>query len=201
MLLKTLWICSWSMATASSKTNNNSSSSSDNTAALRPLYVDCDPQKISQVIFNLLDNAMKFTFDDQILVSTAKVIHSSSSPTNEVSSNDSVKSTINEDKPFDELENNDSILVTVQDTGVGINHQIKDQLFKKFVTKSRQGTGLGLYLSKKIIESHGGHIWYEEPSDGNDKCIGVYSKGNSKKKTGTVFRFVIPMSISKKTIA
>ncbi|MBA3978252.1 MAG: HAMP domain-containing histidine kinase [Nitrosopumilus sp.] len=180
---------------------NNSSSSSDNTAALRPLYADCDPQKISQVIFNLLDNAMKFTFDGQILVSTAKVIHSSSSPTNEVSSNDSVKSTINEDKPFDELENNDSILVTVQDTGVGINHQIKDQLFKKFVTKSRQGTGLGLYLSKKIIESHGGHIWYEEPSDGNDKCIGVYSKGNSKKKTGTVFRFVIPMSISKKTIA
>jgi signal transduction histidine kinase len=172
-------------------------------AALLPsLYADCDPQKIAQVVFNLLDNAMKFTFDGQILVSTAKVIRTPSSPTNGALSNYSDESTINEDKPFDEPENNDSsILVTVQDTGVGINSQIKDQLFEKFATKSRQGTGLGLYLSKKIIESHGGHIWYEEPSDGNGKCIGVSHESNSKKKTGTVFRFVIPMSIRKKNMS
>ncbi len=56
----------------------------------------------------------------------------------------------------------DAVLVTVQDTGVGINSKIKDQLFEKFVTKSNQGTGLGLYLSKKIVEEHGGRIWFEE---------------------------------------
>ena len=48
--------------------------------------------------------------------------------------------------------NKNSIIVTVEDVGTGINKKIKDQLFEKFATKSTQGTGLGLYLSKKIVE-------------------------------------------------
>ncbi len=104
-----------------------------------------------------------------------------------------------ENKPFNELENNnnDSILVTVMDTGIGINPQIKNQLFEKFATKSRQGTGLGLYLSKKIIESHGGKIWYEEPTDKNNKDIDIFNIGNNK-KIGTIFKFIIPLSLVKK---
>src|SRR6185437_1443139 len=58
--------------------------------------------------------------------------------------------------------NGNSITVTVEDTGIGINPHIKEQLFEKFATKSKQGTGLGLYLSKKIIEANGGTIWFEE---------------------------------------
>ena len=85
----------------------------------------------------------------------------------------------------------------MRDAGDGISNQIKDQLFEKFVTKSRQGTGLGLYLSKKIIESHGGHIWYEEPSGENDRDVDdAYCNGDNK-IIGTIFKFVVPISISK----
>ncbi|MEJ7642365.1 MAG: HAMP domain-containing sensor histidine kinase [Candidatus Nitrosocosmicus sp.] len=91
------------------------------------------------------------------------------------------------------------VLVSVRDTGIGINTQIKDQLFEKFATKSRQGTGLGLYLSKKIIESHGGNIWYEvlAKENGRDVNKDAYDNGDSI-KTGTIFRFSIPITISKK---
>ncbi len=179
----------------------NSQNNSNSNYNHKPLYVDCDSQKITQVIFNLLDNAMKFTFEGRIFVTTTTVIsnYSYSSSTNEDSPIDSKDNKIinNINKQLDEQDHNNSILVTVQDTGIGINSQIKNQLFEKFATKSRQGTGLGLYLSKKIIESHGGNIWYDEPSDENDKDIGTFNKGNNK-KIGTVFKFVMPISISKK---
>ena len=101
------------------------------------------------------------------------------------------------------------MLVTVQDTGVGINSKIKDQLFEKFVTRSNQGTGLGLYLSKKIVEGHGGRIWFEETDDhGNNNHINKNNKnkdggiggmlrhlGNGK-KIGATFKFSIPVSLS-----
>ena len=66
----------------------------------------------------------------------------------------------NNNKKNDESGNN-ILVVTIQDTGIGINPRIKNQLFEKFATKSNQGTGLGLYLSKKIVEAHGGKIWVE----------------------------------------
>ena len=85
------------------------------------------------------------------------------------------------------------IIVSVQDTGIGINSSIKDQLFEKFATKSKQGTGLGLYLSKKIVEAHGGKIWVEEPKAHN----GENSNGE---KIGTIFKFSLPISWSAKGI-
>jgi signal transduction histidine kinase len=54
----------------------------------------------------------------------------------------------------------------VKDTGKGIDLDILPRLFSKFVTKSYQGTGLGLYISKGIIEAHGGKIWAENNADG-----------------------------------
>jgi signal transduction histidine kinase len=86
-----------------------------------------------------------------------------------------------------------NIIVSVQDTGIGINSSIKDQLFEKFVTKSKQGTGLGLYLSKKIVEAHGGKIWVEEPKAHD-------SENNNGGKIGTIFKFSLPISASAKGI-
>jgi signal transduction histidine kinase len=56
--------------------------------------------------------------------------------------------------------------VSIRDTGPGIQPDIMIKLFSKFVTNSPRGTGLGLYISKSIIEAHGGKIWAENNADG-----------------------------------
>jgi signal transduction histidine kinase len=58
----------------------------------------------------------------------------------------------------------DKVQVTTKDTGIGIHPEIFPKLFSKFVTKSDRGTGLGLFISKSIIEAHGGNIWAESGS-------------------------------------
>jgi signal transduction histidine kinase len=58
------------------------------------------------------------------------------------------------------------VIVSVNDTGSGIDAEIMPKLFTKFATKSFTGTGLGLYISRAIVESHGGKIWAENNSDG-----------------------------------
>ncbi|HKG42208.1 MAG TPA: HAMP domain-containing sensor histidine kinase, partial [Nitrososphaeraceae archaeon] len=70
------------------------------------------------------------------------------------------------------------ILVSVKDTGTGIDPEILPRLFTKFATKSFEGTGLGLFISKSIIEAHGGKIWAENNSDG---------------KKGATFTFSLPI--------
>ena len=149
-----------------------------------PFYVNCDHQKISQVIFNLLDNAMKFTSKGKIFISTTLLIngkeqqqlkyHKKTKNTN----NKFVSNTNNNIITcLDGNENN--IIITVKDTGTGVDDSIKDQLFEKFATKSTHGTGLGLYLSKKIVESHRGKMWYEElnkaAAAAADSNNGIYS--------------------------
>ncbi|HXS61164.1 MAG TPA: HAMP domain-containing sensor histidine kinase, partial [Candidatus Sulfopaludibacter sp.] len=84
--------------------------------------------------------------------------------------------------------------------GIGINPHIKEQLFEKFATKSKQGTGLGLYLSKKIIEAHGGAIWFEE-SNNNNNPIENSIINSSDKRRGTLFRFRLPVKNSRKDIS
>jgi signal transduction histidine kinase len=54
-----------------------------------------------------------------------------------------------------------SIEIKVKDTGPGIDNQIMPNLFSKFVSSSENGTGLGLFISKKIVDAHGGKIWAE----------------------------------------
>jgi two-component system sensor histidine kinase VicK len=56
--------------------------------------------------------------------------------------------------------------VEVKDTGVGIDPDIMPRLFTKFASKSDQGTGLGLFISKNIIEAHGGTITGQNNKDG-----------------------------------
>ena len=51
------------------------------------------------------------------------------------------------------------VIVSIKDTGTGIDPEIYPKLFTKFATKSSKGTGLGLYICKNIVEAHGGKIW------------------------------------------
>lgn len=69
------------------------------------------------------------------------------------------------------------VQVTVKDTGVGIHPEIFPKLFSKFVTKSDRGTGLGLFISKSIIEAHGGKIWAK----------------SSSQQEGATFIFTLPL--------
>ena len=64
------------------------------------------------------------------------------------------------------IKDNNELIVTVTDTGEGIHSDILPRLFTKFATKSNIGTGLGLYISKNIVASHGGKMWAENNSDG-----------------------------------
>jgi signal transduction histidine kinase len=67
--------------------------------------------------------------------------------------------------------------VSVSDTGVGIDPEIMPKMFDRFTSKSDQGTGLGLFISKSIVEAHGGKIWGENNQDGK----------------GATFYFALPM--------
>jgi signal transduction histidine kinase len=73
--------------------------------------------------------------------------------------------------------NGTELLVSVQDSGAGVDPEVKPRLFEKFVTKSTNGTGLGLYLCRRIIEAHGGRIWHDETHNGR----------------GATFSFVLPI--------
>ena len=64
------------------------------------------------------------------------------------------------------VRDNDELIVTVKDTGTGLHPDILPRLFTKFATKADAGTGLGLYISKSIVEAHGGRMWAENDSDG-----------------------------------
>ena len=107
------------------------------------LIVYADRDKISQVIHNLISNAMKFTKSGSIIVSAME-------------------------------QNDKSIMVGVKDTGKGIDPEVLPSLFAKFVTKSDKGTGLGLYISKGIVEAHGGKIWAENNNEGEEKGARFY---------------------------
>jgi two-component system, OmpR family, sensor histidine kinase VicK len=74
--------------------------------------------------------------------------------------------------------NNDEIVVSITDTGPGIDSEILPKLFMKFATKSTAGTGLGLFISKSIIEAHGGRIW---------------GKNNYPEGKGATFGFSLPL--------
>jgi signal transduction histidine kinase len=102
------------------------------------ITIEADRSRLCQVIYNLLSNAVKFTNDGSITV-------------------------IAEKKDKDD----NFILLSIRDTGTGIDSEMLPKLFKKFATKSQTGgTGLGLFISKSIIERHGGKMWAENNSDG-----------------------------------
>jgi two-component system, OmpR family, sensor histidine kinase VicK len=112
------------------------------------IFIKADKGRINQVMSNLLSNAIKFTNEGAVSINAAPV------------------------------PNNNEIVVSIADTGSGIDPEILPRLFTKFVTKSTTGTGLGLFISKSIIEAHGGKIW---------------GKNNYPKGKGATFGFSLPL--------
>jgi signal transduction histidine kinase len=134
------------------KTNSKTKLFYDNGKDNSSIFVESDKERIIQVVCNLLDNAIKFTQD-----------------VGEISVFCKVEITTDLAK---------QVVVGVKDTGIGINSEIFPKLFSKFATKSYQGTGLGLFISKNIIEKHGGRIWAKNHDDG---------------KRGTTIAFSLPL--------
>ncbi len=99
----------------------------------KDIFVFADKNRITQVIFNLLSNSIKFTENGSITVD------------------------VNLEK--DHLKNIHYVIVSISDSGQGIDSEILPRLFTKFASKSFEGTGLGLFISKSIIHSHYGEIW------------------------------------------
>jgi two-component system, OmpR family, sensor histidine kinase VicK len=109
-----------------------------------PILVEADKERIIQVISNLLSNSLQFTKEGHITIDVGLAI---------------------DDKKSRE------VIVTVSDTGSGMDPEIMPRLFTRFASKSFQGTGLGLYISKSIIEAHGGKIWAGKNQDGKGARI------------------------------
>ncbi len=107
------------------------------------ILIYADKERIIQVISNLLDNSIKFIEEEGSIYITIKKIK-----------DDDVKEI--ERKSKENL-----VIISIRDTGMGISEEIYEKLFTKFATKSITGTGLGLYISKSIIEAHNGQIWAE----------------------------------------
>ena len=139
-----------------------------------PITVFADKIRIFEVLTNLIANSIKFSQDKPITISAKKI------PKSAFDNNYQINKIQKLNTPGDSV-NDDEIMiaiVSVTDRGTGIDSEILSRLFTKFTTKSNQGTGLGLYISKNIIEAHGGQIWAHNNYDG-DK--------------GATFSFTLPM--------
>ena len=129
------------------------------------LLVEADKARITQVISNLLSNAIKHTKKRGGVISVTAAVQ----------------------QRMENNSDNEVIVVSIKDTGGGIDADIMPVLFTKFATKSQHGTGLGLYISKSIIEAHGGRIWAQNNNDIVD---------NAEKK-GATFSFTLPLTMEK----
>ena len=122
--------------------------------------VEADKRRLTQVISNLLSNAIKFTKEGTVTITT----------------------TTNVERNVGRYEG-EEVLIAVKDTGTGIDLELMPRLFTKFATKSYQGTGLGLFISKSIIEAHGGKIWAENNNEDHF----------DRKQKGAAFYFTLPV--------
>jgi signal transduction histidine kinase len=121
-----------------------------------------DRIRISQVISNLISNAIKFTPRGSI----------------------TIVSSLNSSNKSDNDNNNNKAIVSIKDDGHGIDPDMLSKLFSKFTTRSYEGTGLGLFICKSIVEAHGGKIWAQNNSDGK----------------GATFSFTLPLGKISKQI-
>jgi signal transduction histidine kinase len=116
--------------------------------------VDGDRGKLKQVIGNLIDNSIKYTPHGSIHVWLTR-------------------------------KENNKILITISDTGVGIKKEVLPNLFEKFsrapdASKTNiLGTGLGLYIAKKMVEAHHGRIWAESAGENKGASFFVELEGSN----------------------
>jgi signal transduction histidine kinase len=123
-----------------------------------PATVYADEARLQQVIDNLLSNAINFTQNGTITITA-------------------YRAQVDTKGEIDESDR-ESTVVEIKDTGTGINSEMLPRLFDKFATRSMSGTGLGLYISKSIVDSHDGKIWAYNNKDGK----------------GATFTFTLPIN-------
>ena len=129
--------------------------------------ISADERKLKQIMYNLLSNAVKFTPEGGKVSVIAEKYHSEGT-----------------DKSAAIKTPNSSIMISILDTGVGLKSDELNRIFDPFeqvgnsISRKAQGTGLGLSLTKRLVELHGGHIWAD-------------SKGENK---GSIFSFVLPVN-------
>jgi two-component system, OmpR family, sensor histidine kinase VicK len=114
----------------------------------KDIFVEADRVRVTQVISNLLDNSIKFTKEGKITITIEK------------------------------KDDGEVVVISIKDTGIGIDSEMFPKLFSKFASKSYQGTGLGLFICKSIVEAHDGKIWAEN--------------NNNQEKKGATFYFTLP---------
>jgi signal transduction histidine kinase len=121
-----------------------------------PLFIEGDRGRITQVISNLVSNAIKFTKKGGSVLITE------------------------EERIVVDNGNSNQVMISIKDNGQGIDPEIYPRLFSKFAAKSETGTGLGLFISKSIIEAHGGQIWAKNNNDGKKGATFAFSLSLSK---------------------
>jgi PAS domain S-box-containing protein len=142
--------------------------------------INTDERKLKQIMFNLLSNAVKFTPEGGSVRVSARLMEDEGRGTRDEKEESSiVRASEARDRPS-------SVEISVADTGIGIKPEDMDKLFKPFsqvesvYTKTYEGTGLGLALTKRLAEILGGRIWAE-----------------SEFGKESVFTFVIPFNREK----
>ncbi len=133
--------------------------------------------RIYEVISNLLTNASKFTKKSS---SNNRTDASVDDDDNDGGSTITVFTAIKSNQAYNKGNSigGDEVIISIKDRGTGIDPDIHDKLFSIFVTKSDTGSGLGLFISKGIVEAHGGRIWAQNNTDGK----------------GATFSFSLPIS-------
>jgi len=121
------------------------------------ILVQADRSRLTQVISNLLSNAVKFTKKGTIRVTTQ---------IKEEEEEEEEQDDQNDYRDSDNYGGNKVVVISIKDTGSGISPEIFPRLFSKFASNSFEGTGLGLFIAKSIVEAHGGKIWAENNADG-----------------------------------
>jgi len=133
--------------------------------------VEWDKEKLNQVVFNLLDNACRFSMENNAKTGEVNVTCETFK---------------------------DYALVKIIDNGPGIDPEVLPKIFTKFASKSKNGTGLGLFICKNLIESFGGKIWVQssytmQKQDNISKDIYPFNHLNEDK--GTTIVFSIPLNL------
>jgi len=142
-----------------------------------PIPVFADKIRIFEVISNLINNAIKFSNGQEIFITTKKISERDINKQRYTKDTDYI-SKAKEKHEDKKDEKNMFALVSIRDRGKGIDADIFPRLFTKFASKSNQGTGLGLYIAKSIVEAHGGIIW---------------AQNNYDKGKGATFSFTLPL--------
>jgi signal transduction histidine kinase len=119
------------------------------------IYIEADKSRINQVLSNLLVNAIKFTKEGTITITTEK----------------------KQESDYYNHSSREVVVVAIKDSGTGVDPEVLPKLFTKFTSGSQGGTGLGLFISRSIIETHGGKIW----------------GGNNPDGRGATFSFSLPL--------